>query len=133
MIAARQGSPLAVGYGEGEMFVGSDALALSPMTRRVAYLEEGDWVVLSESGARFFDAEDRPVERAIKLTAYSGAAVGKGNYRHFMEKELHEHPSVIGASLRRLLDPSRQVVLPELPKVGTGKIDKSGMRSTAAG
>ncbi|PHK95554.1 glutamine--fructose-6-phosphate transaminase (isomerizing) [Pseudoroseomonas rhizosphaerae] len=116
LIAARQGSPLAVGYGEGEMFVGSDALALSPMTRRVAYLEEGDWVVLSESGARFFDAEDRPVERAIKLTAYSGAAVGKGNYRHFMEKELHEHPVVLGDTLRQYIDPaSRAVALPELP------------------
>lgn len=116
LIAARQGSPLAVGYGEGEMFVGSDALALSPMTRRVAYLEEGDWVVLSDTGASFFDAEDRPVERAIRLTAYSGAAVGKGNYRHFMEKELHEHPVVLGDTLRQYVDPaSRAVALPDLP------------------
>ncbi|MFC4166091.1 glutamine--fructose-6-phosphate transaminase (isomerizing) [Teichococcus aestuarii] len=116
LIAARQGSPLAVGYGEGEMFVGSDALALSPMTRRVAYLEEGDWVVLSDRDARFFDADDRPVERAIKLTAYSGAAVGKGNYRHFMEKELHEHPVVLGDTLRQYIDPaSRAVALPALP------------------
>lgn len=116
LIAARQGSPLAIGYGEGEMFVGSDALALSPMTRRVAYLEEGDWAVLSDRDARFFDAQDRPVERAIRLTAYSGAAVGKGNYRHFMEKELHEHPVVLGDTLRQYIDPaSRAVALPALP------------------
>ncbi|KAA2212244.1 glutamine--fructose-6-phosphate transaminase (isomerizing) [Teichococcus oryzae] len=116
LIAARQGSPLAVGYGEGEMFVGSDALALSPMTRRIAYLEEGDWVVLSDSEARFFDAEDRPVSREVKLTAYSGAAVGKGNYRHFMEKELHEHPVVLGDTLRQHIDPAtRAVALPPLP------------------
>jgi glucosamine--fructose-6-phosphate aminotransferase (isomerizing) len=116
LIAARQGSPLAVGFGEGEMFVGSDALALSPMTRRIAYLEEGDWVVLSDTGAQFFDAADRGVERAVKLTAFSGAAVGKGNYRHFMEKELHEHPVVLGDTLRQYVDPaSRAVSLPELP------------------
>ncbi|WP_120009002.1 glutamine--fructose-6-phosphate transaminase (isomerizing) [Teichococcus vastitatis] len=116
LIAARQGSPLAVGYGEEEMFVGSDALALSPMTRRIAYLEEGDWVVLSDNEARFFDAADRPVQREVKLTAYSGAAVGKGNYRHFMEKELHEHPVVLGDTLRQHIDPAtRAVVLPPLP------------------
>ncbi|MCI0752944.1 glutamine--fructose-6-phosphate transaminase (isomerizing) [Teichococcus vastitatis] len=116
LIAARQGSPLAVGYGEDEMFVGSDALALSPMTRRIAYLEEGDWVVLSDNEARFFDAADRPVQREVKLTAYSGAAVGKGNYRHFMEKELHEHPVVLGDTLRQHIDPAtRAVVLPPLP------------------
>lgn len=116
LIAARQGSPLAIGFGEGEMFVGSDALALSPMTRRIAYLEEGDWAVLDEHSAQFFDAEDRPVERPIKLTALSGAAVGKGNYRHFMEKELHEHPVVLGDTLRQYIDPaSRAVALPALP------------------
>ena len=116
LIAARQGSPLAVGFGEGEMFIGSDALALAPMTRRIAYLEEGDWVVLDDAGASFFDAEDRPVERTVKLTAFSGAAVGKGNYRHFMEKELHEHPVVLGDTLRQYVDPaSRAVSLPALP------------------
>ncbi|HWL82257.1 MAG TPA: glutamine--fructose-6-phosphate transaminase (isomerizing) [Roseomonas sp.] len=116
LIAARQGSPLAVGFGEGEMYVGSDALALSPLTRRIAYMEEGDWVVLDDSSARFFDAEDRPVERAVKITALTGAAVGKGNYRHFMEKELHEHPVVLGDTLRQYVEPAtRAVALPELP------------------
>ncbi|MFC3125853.1 glutamine--fructose-6-phosphate transaminase (isomerizing) [Pseudoroseomonas globiformis] len=116
LIAARQGSPLAVGFGEGEMYVGSDALALSPMTRRIAYLEEGDWAILSDVGVEFFDAQDQPVQREVKLTAYSGAAVGKGNYRHFMEKELHEHPIVLGDTLRQHIDPaSRAVALPPLP------------------
>ncbi|MDB5315070.1 MAG: glutamine--fructose-6-phosphate aminotransferase [Rhodospirillales bacterium] len=116
LIAARQGAPLAIGYGEGEMFVGSDALALAPLTRRIAYLEEGDWAIVTDEGARFFDAEDRPVERAEKLTAFSGAATGKGNYRHFMEKELHEHPVVIGETLRQYIDgTTRRVALPPLP------------------
>jgi glutamine---fructose-6-phosphate transaminase (isomerizing) len=116
LCGARQGAPLAVGFGEGEMFVGSDALALAPLTRRIAYLEEGDWVVLSAEGARFFDARDQRVEREVVMTAVSGAAVGKGNYRHFMEKELHEHPAVIGDTLRQYLDPrTLEVRLPRLP------------------
>ncbi len=116
LIAARQGAPLAVGFGDGEMFVGSDALALAPLTRRIAYLEEGDWAVVTEAGAEFFDAGGRKVERAVRLTAVSGAAVGKGNYRHFMEKELHEHPAVLGDTLHQYLDAGlRRVMLPPLP------------------
>jgi glucosamine--fructose-6-phosphate aminotransferase (isomerizing) len=116
LICARQGAPLAVGFGEGEMFVGSDALALAPLTRRIAYLEEGDWAVVSDAGAVFHDAGGAVVERAVKLTAVSGAAVGKGNYRHFMEKELHEHPVVLGDTLQQYLEPStRSVSLPALP------------------
>jgi len=116
LIAARQGAPLAIGFGEGEMFVGSDALALAPLTRRIAYLEEGDWAVLDQDGARFFDIHDNSVERQVRTTAVSGAATGKGNYRHFMEKELHEHPAVIGDTLRQYLDPrTLEVNLPRLP------------------
>ena len=116
MMAARQGAPLAIGFGDGEMYVGSDALALAPMTRRIAYLEEGDWAVVGAAGAEFFDATHAPVQRAIVQTAVSGAAVGKGNYRHFMEKELHEHPAVLGDTLRQYLDPGTlQVRLPRLP------------------
>ncbi len=116
LLGARQGAPLAVGFGEGEMYLGSDALALSPLTRRIAYLEEGDWVEVTGEGARFFDVADRPVERAVVQTAVSGAAVGKGNYRHFMEKELHEHPAVLGDTLRQYLDPKTlEVRLPRLP------------------
>ncbi|GAA0568464.1 glutamine--fructose-6-phosphate transaminase (isomerizing) [Craurococcus roseus] len=116
LMAARQGAPLAVGYGEGEMFVGSDALALAPLTRRIAYLEEGDWAVVTDDGARFHDAQGRPVERAVRVTALTGAVTGKGNYRHFMEKELHEHPAVLGDTLRQYLDPKTlEVRLPRLP------------------
>jgi glucosamine--fructose-6-phosphate aminotransferase (isomerizing) len=116
LLAARQGAPLAIGFGEGEMFVGSDALALAPLTRRIAYLEEGDWAVVDGEGAQFFDAAHNPAERKVIVTAVSGATVGKGNYRHFMEKELHEHPAVLGDTLRQYLDPKTlEVRLPRLP------------------
>jgi glucosamine--fructose-6-phosphate aminotransferase (isomerizing) len=116
LIGARHGPPLAVGFGEGEMFLGSDALALAPLTSRIAYLHDGDWAVLSGEGAIFRNAQGEEVVRDIKRTALSGAATGKGGFRHFMEKELHEHPAVIGDTLRRMVDPgSRAVVLPPLP------------------
>ena len=116
MVAAQHGAPLAVGFGEDEMFVGSDALALAPLTRRIAYLLDGDWAVIDRQTARFFDADGTAVEREIKLTRLTGAAIGRGNYRHFMEKELHEHPAVIGDTLHRMVDPgTRAVVLPKLP------------------
>jgi glucosamine--fructose-6-phosphate aminotransferase (isomerizing) len=115
IMAARRGSPLAIGYGDGEMYVGSDALALAPLTERIAYLEEGDWAVVTGRGAEVFDAEDRPVERAIRRTSVSGAMVGKGNYRHFMEKEIHEQPAVIGDTLKSYIDTTtRAVTLPDL-------------------
>ena len=116
MIGARRGSPLAVGYGEGEMFLGSDALALAPLTDRICYLEEGDWVELSRAGARVHDAEDRPVEREVKQTALSGALIGKGEYRHFMQKEIFEQPAVIGDTLQSFLNPLNRTV--ELPDLG---------------
>jgi len=116
MIGARRGAALAVGYGDGEMYLGSDALALAPLTRRIAYLEEGDWVVVRRDGATVFDAANRPVERAIRETALSGALIGKGNHRHFMEKEIHEQPGVIGDTLTAFVQPAtRTVALPELP------------------
>jgi glutamine---fructose-6-phosphate transaminase (isomerizing) len=116
IVGAQNGAPLAVGFGEEEMFVGSDALALAPLTRRIAYLSDGDWTVVDRKGARFFDASGQETEREIKLTRLTGAAIGKGNYRHFMEKELHEHPAVIGDTLHRMVNPStRAVSLPALP------------------
>ena len=116
MIGAQQGAPLAVGFGEDEMFLGSDALALAPLTRRIAFLRDGDWTVVTRRGARFFDLDGREVERKVQQTALSGASVGKGNFRHFMEKELHEHPAVLGDTLRQMIDPgTRAVALPELP------------------
>jgi glucosamine--fructose-6-phosphate aminotransferase (isomerizing) len=92
MLGARRGSPLVVGYGEGEMFLGSDALAVGPFTRRISYLEEGDWVVLSHGGAEVFDASGERVKRAVVQVSASAALVEKGNYRHFMEKEIHDQP-----------------------------------------
>jgi glucosamine--fructose-6-phosphate aminotransferase (isomerizing) len=116
MIGAQHGAPLAVGFGDGEMFLGSDALALAPLTRRIAYLHDGDWAVLSRDGAEFFGPDGAPVAREIRTTALSGAAIGKAGFRHFVEKELHEHPAVIGDSLHRMVDPgTRLVALPELP------------------
>ena len=115
MIGARHGAPLAVGFGEGSMYLGSDALALAPLTQRIAYLEDGDWTVVSRDGATFFDADGRAVQREVKLTQFTGASIGKGEYRHFMEKELHEHPAVIGDTLHRMVSPAtRAVALPDL-------------------
>lgn len=116
IIAAQHGAPLAVGFGTTEMYVGSDALALAPFTRRIAYLRDGDWTVVTRDGARFFNAGGEEVMREVKLTVLSGAAIGKGEFRHFMEKELHEHPAVIGDTLHQMIDPgTRQAVLPALP------------------
>ena len=116
MIGARRGSPLAVGYGDGEMYLGSDALALAPLTDRICYLEEGDWVELTAEGALVHDESDAVVERAVKRTALSGAPIGKGQYRHFMQKEIFEQPAVIGDSLHSYLDPmTRRAEMPDLP------------------
>ncbi|NHN83613.1 glutamine--fructose-6-phosphate transaminase (isomerizing) [Acetobacter musti] len=116
MIGARHGAPLAVGFGDGEMFLGSDSLALAPLTRRIAYLDDGDCVVITPEKAEFFDHTGEPVERKIQVTALIAGAVGKDGYRHYMEKELHEHPLVIGQTLQRMVDPAtRKVVLPPLP------------------
>jgi glucosamine--fructose-6-phosphate aminotransferase (isomerizing) len=115
IVGAQHGAPLAVGFGDDEMFVGSDALALAPLTRRIAYLRDGDWTVVDRQGARFFGMDGVEVEREVKLTRLTGAAIGKGNFRHFMEKELHEHPAVIGDTLHRMVSPgSRAVGLPDL-------------------
>lgn len=121
MIGARQGAPLAVGYGGGEragtMYLGSDALALAPFTDTLTYLEEGDWVVLDRRGAKFFDARHLPVERARLKTMASAFLVDKGNHRHFMAKEIHEQPEVVARTLAHYLDMSAgRVALPfELP------------------
>ncbi|MCH4023360.1 MAG: glutamine--fructose-6-phosphate transaminase (isomerizing) [Acetobacter sp.] len=116
LIGARHGAPLAVGYGDGEMFLGSDSLALAPLTRRIAYLEDGDRVVVTSEGAMFFTEDGQPAQRAIQTTAFIAGAVGKDGYRHYMEKELHEHPLVIGQTLRRMIDPARRrIALPEMP------------------
>ncbi|MEH6403948.1 MAG: glutamine--fructose-6-phosphate transaminase (isomerizing) [Sneathiella sp.] len=116
MIGARRGAPLAVGWGDGEMFFGSDALALAGLTNRISYLEEDDWAVLRRDGATFFNKHGAEVTREIKQTKLSGAIIGKGNHRHFMMKEIMEQPAVIGETLNSFFNPkSRTITLPELP------------------
>ncbi len=116
LVAARRGSPLAVGYGDGEVYVGSDALALAPVAERIQYLEEGDFAVLRRDGAWIRDAAGREVQRPIVRTELSGALIGKGNYRHFMQKEIFEQPTVVGDTLRAFADPAtHRIVLPDLP------------------
>ena len=103
LIGARLGSPLVVGHGEGEMFLGSDALALAPLTQRITYLEEGDWVVIKHDSAQIFDAEGRETARPMQASGASAAAVEKGNYRHFMQKEIFEQPTVVAQTLSSYL------------------------------
>src|SRR6266404_2899055 len=113
MIGARNGPPLAIGYGEGEMYLGSDAIALGPFTDMISYLEDGDWVVLTRKGATVYDKNNAVVHRdAIKHTAAT-SLVDKANYRHFMAKEIHEQPEVVGHTLARYVDmASERVMLP---------------------
>ena len=116
MIVARQGSPLAIGYGDGEMFVGSDAIALAPFTDKIAYLEDGDWAVLTREGVAIRDRMGAGVERPVSRSQTGGLVVDKGNYRHFMAKEIHEQPEVVGHTLAHYLDlANSQVNLPALP------------------
>ena len=110
MIAARFGSPLAIGWGDDEMFIGSDALALSPMTNRITYLEEGDRAVLTRAGAQIYDASGQRVERPIKSVSVDSALADKGNYRHFMLKEVHEQPTVLGYVLGRYVSGNRRQI-----------------------
>ena len=110
LIGARQGAPLAVGYGDGEMYLGSDALALAPFTETISYLDDGDWVVLNRTGAQIFDMADKPVVRAKIKSLASAHLVDKGNYRHFMAKEIHEQPEVVARTLAHYLDMSEQRV-----------------------
>jgi glucosamine--fructose-6-phosphate aminotransferase (isomerizing) len=112
VVGARKGSPLAVGYGADEGYLGSDAIALAPFTNRVSYLEDGDVAVIRGPEIRIFDAEGRPANREIKITNASAGLVDKGGYRHFMAKEIHEQPEVVSHTLSHYIDPeTRSVVL----------------------
>jgi glutamine---fructose-6-phosphate transaminase (isomerizing) len=122
MVGARQGPPLAIGYGDGEMYLGSDAIALAPFTDMITYLEDGDWCVLTREGASIFTIEGHKVERQRIKSVASSLLVDKGNYRHFMAKEIHEQPEVISHTLGNYLDMAAGTV--KFPALG---IDLSGV------
>jgi glucosamine--fructose-6-phosphate aminotransferase (isomerizing) len=132
LIGARRGAPLAVGHGDGEMYLGSDALALAPFTDTITYLEDGDWAVLDRASVRYFDEAGQPVRRKAQKTQAGAFLVDKGNHRHFMAKEIHEQPEVIGRTLAHYIDMGHGTVrLPfELPfdwaKVGRLSISACG-------
>ncbi len=110
LVGARKGSPLAVGYGEGEMYLGSDAIALAPFTDTISYLEDGDWVVVTRKGAEIHDATGQSVNRAVLKSNASAFLVDKGNHKHFMAKEIHEQPEVVGHTLAHFLDMTNECV-----------------------
>ena len=115
LLGARLGSPLVLGHGEGEMFLGSDALALAALTQQITYLEEGDWAVVRRDRAQVFDADGRETIRPMQASGASAAAVEKGNYRHFMQKEIFEQPTVVAQTLSSYLRrEDNSVALPQL-------------------
>ncbi|MGC0054491.1 glutamine--fructose-6-phosphate transaminase (isomerizing) [Brucella pituitosa] len=124
LIGARQGPPLAVGYGEGEMFLGSDAIALSPFTDTIAYLEDGDWAVLTRKGVTVYDENNVEVERAIQKSQTANMLVSKGNHRHFMQKEMFEQPEVISHTLANYLDFTTGRVREEAVGIDFSKVDR---------
>ena len=105
MIGARKGSPLAIGHGEGEMYLGSDAIALAPLTREITYLEDGDWCVLTRDSLAIYDSSNAAVDRPKVESAVSGDMIGKGNFPHYMLKEIYEQPSVVGDTLQAHFNP----------------------------
>jgi len=125
MIAARNGPPLAIGHGNGEMFVGSDAIALSPFTNRITYLEDGDWAVLTHNSVEILDAQGSRVERPMSFSQASTMLVDKGNHRHFMAKEIEEQPEVVGHTLAEYVDFSERTVrIPEGLAFDFAKLDR---------
>jgi glucosamine--fructose-6-phosphate aminotransferase (isomerizing) len=126
MIGARKGAPLAVGYGDNEMYLGSDAIALSPMTDRVTYLEEGDRAVLTRTSVKIYDANDAPVDRVVKKISLNTTRIDKAGHKHFMAKEIAEQPAVIGEALSRYLTADGEIMLPD-PGLDFTKIDRITM------
>lgn len=114
MVGCRQGTPLAVGYGEGEMFVASDSYALAPLTKKICFLEDGDRVNVTRKGVKIYNKTGDTLDRQIRITEQSGATTGKGEYRHFMLKEIYEQPAVIGQTLNSFINASTgKISIPE--------------------
>ena len=124
LVAARNGPPLAVGYGDGEMYLGSDAIALAPFTDNLSYLEDGDWAVLTRKGAVIYDETGKEVDRPIQKSAGTAFLVSKGNHRHFMEKEIHEQPEVISHTLANYLDFARGTIRADATPLDFSKVDR---------
>jgi glucosamine--fructose-6-phosphate aminotransferase (isomerizing) len=125
MVGARRGSPLAIGYGDGEMFLGSDAIALAPFTDMISYLEDGDWVVVHRQGAEVHDVSGKIVKRPVVKSSASAVLIDKGNHRHFMAKEIHEQPEVVGHTLSHYIDmAAERVALPSSLPFDFRKIER---------
>jgi glucosamine--fructose-6-phosphate aminotransferase (isomerizing) len=124
LIGARLGSPLVVGYGDGETYLGSDALALAPLTQRISYLEEGDWVVITREGAQIYDKDNEAVERPITISGVTGELVSKGNHRHYMLKEIYEQPIVVAQTLRSYLQRMEDRVTLPIPEFDLSTIKR---------
>ena len=131
MIAARQGSPLAIGHGTGAMYLGSDAIALAPFTDAITYLDEGDWAVLRRSGVEIFDRSGKRVERSLVKSVASSLLVDKGNHRHFMAKEIHEQPEVISHTLANYIDMAEATV--KIPDLGVDPVSLPRATISACG
>jgi len=124
MIVARKGSPLAIGHGDGEMFVGSDAIALAPFTNTITYLDDGDWAVITRGGTTIRDADGNEVERPVTTSVASALMVDKGNHRHFMAKEIHEQPEVISHTLAHYLNFAEEKVITEQFDIDLANINR---------
>ncbi len=125
LIGARKGAPLAVGHGEGQMFIGSDAMALAPFTNRITYLEDGDWVALTRHSMELYDVEGRQTVRPVSFSQVSSNLVDKGNHRHFMAKEIAEQPEVVGHTLAEYVDfAERRIKLPDNLPFDFAKLDR---------
>ena len=107
LLALKRGSPLALGYGDNKNFIGSDAIGLAPFTKKISYLEDEDWAIVECNKIEIFRGDER-IERAINITSISRQSIEKGGYKHFMHKEIHEQPTVIGETIKSFIDPKKK-------------------------